>query len=351
MKKLVAFILVPLIILTFLCACSEKTDSAAADIYLSMAQEFLDNDNIDAAIDILNKGFSETKDPRLSEKLVMIYTQRDNERTTEHSAIVHTDATRPIMGVPTTAKPTMAKPTMVQPTTAKPTTAKPTTAQPTAAQPTTVQPAASQPAASQPTATQPTAAQPTVAQPTAAQPTAVQPTAAQLTTAMPTVGGPAVARPTAGKKPIVTTAMPVERATFAAGATATAVISGNGSKIQLTLGEILEVPQTLIDVGFDTAVKIENCMINSIKVIDEQIDRVAIIDAPPIHSLSGNMKVVIPYPDGTDIGTEFSAICMHATDTLSRSPGEMEFLFPVNTEDGIVVYVTGLSFVTLGWQS
>lgn len=86
MKKIFALILALVILLSSLSACSKKADTSAADAYLSMAQDFLDKNDVASAIDILNKGFTETKDARLSEKLVEIYAQRDNTKTTEPSS-------------------------------------------------------------------------------------------------------------------------------------------------------------------------------------------------------------------------------------------------------------------------
>lgn len=121
MKKAFALILALVIVLTVFCSCGKKADTSAADTYLSMAQDFLDKNDVDSAIDILNKGFAETKDAQLSEKLVEIYAQRDNTEATEPSS-TETQTTTATEIVSITTTPTTKTKTTTPPTT-KPTTA------------------------------------------------------------------------------------------------------------------------------------------------------------------------------------------------------------------------------------
>lgn len=132
MKKIFALILVLTMVLTLLCACSKKSDTSAADTYLSMAQDFLDKSDVDSAIEILNKGFAETKDSRLSEKLVEIYAQRGNSEATEPSSAetlaTAESGTETVTTTPPTTKPVSTTPATTKPKTTTPPTTKPTTA-------------------------------------------------------------------------------------------------------------------------------------------------------------------------------------------------------------------------------
>ena len=47
--------------------------------------------------------------------------------------------------------------------------------------------------------------------------------------------------------------------------------------------------------------------------------------------------------------TDFTALHMFTSDTFGMTPGDVELLMPVYTEDGIELELTGLSPVMLGW--
>ena len=90
LKRLIALLLAVVSILTCFCSCkkeeeSKEKDNSAADTYLAMAQEFLDNDDIDSALDILNKGLVATQDERISAMIAELTAQStdiDNETIT-----------------------------------------------------------------------------------------------------------------------------------------------------------------------------------------------------------------------------------------------------------------------------
>ena len=107
MKKLFALILALVMVLTSLSACGKKDDTSTADTYLSMAQELLDKKDFDSALDILNKGFSETNDPRISEKMIEVYAQRDSVKDTGTLATIPSMTIPPTTNPPTTTKPTL----------------------------------------------------------------------------------------------------------------------------------------------------------------------------------------------------------------------------------------------------
>ena len=119
MKKLFALILALVMVLTSLSACGKKDDTSTADTYLSMAQELLDKKDFDSALDILNKGFSVTNDPRISEKMIEVYAQRDNANATQptanDSAGTTPDTTEPPATNPPATNPPATTPPATQP--------------------------------------------------------------------------------------------------------------------------------------------------------------------------------------------------------------------------------------------
>ncbi len=83
-KKYIPLLLTVTALSICLCSCGKNTETSAADAYLTMAQEFVDNDNLGAALEILQKGFDETKDERLAVKIVEISSVNVPEVTTEN---------------------------------------------------------------------------------------------------------------------------------------------------------------------------------------------------------------------------------------------------------------------------
>ena len=66
MKQKVALFLAIVLLVSSLCACAKNGDTSAADTYLSMAQDFISKGDHTSAMEILQKGFSETKDERIA---------------------------------------------------------------------------------------------------------------------------------------------------------------------------------------------------------------------------------------------------------------------------------------------
>lgn len=81
--KNISALIVIILTINLLCSCSTKTDTSSADTYLSMAEDFVAQGNHSAAIDILQKGFSETKDERIA---VMIAEITSGASSTDQSA-------------------------------------------------------------------------------------------------------------------------------------------------------------------------------------------------------------------------------------------------------------------------
>ena len=128
-------------------------------------------------------------------------------------------------------------------------------------------------------------------------------------------------------------------------------------------GDMDVIPDALIEIGLDSADAIWNALLEMMWNVDEYINRVSFFDAVPWFyngeewvfaeetdlPEDGYVTVVLPYPEGTDMDTEFTALHMFTTDTFGMTPGDVELLLPVNTEEGIVLELIGLSPVMLGW--
>ena len=126
-----------------------------------------------------------------------------------------------------------------------------------------------------------------------------------------------------------------------------------------------DIPQALIDAGYDTVAKIQDAFIQSIMVVDEYADSVAFFDAVLMYKdgdqwikadeehfpEDGVLQVLLPYPAGTDINTSFVALHMFTSTAFGNVPGDIELMIPENTEEGILVTVTGLSPIALAWAS
>ena len=139
----------------------------------------------------------------------------------------------------------------------------------------------------------------------------------------------------------------------------------SGIKVNISVGISEEIPEALIEAGLDTVEKIQEALVNGILMIDDTADNVAFFDAVLMFKdgdvwimadeehfpENGILTVVLPYPEGTNANTKFSALHMFTSSAFDSTPGELELLSPVCTEDGIEVYVTGLSPIVLAWNS
>ena len=128
-------------------------------------------------------------------------------------------------------------------------------------------------------------------------------------------------------------------------------------------GDMDEIPDALYEMGLDSVDAIWEALLDMMWNVDEYINRVSFFDAVPWFydgeqwifadeehlPEDGYVTVMLPYPEGTDMDTEFTALHMFTTDTFGMTPGDVELLMPVNTEDGIELELTGLSPVMLGW--
>jgi len=128
-------------------------------------------------------------------------------------------------------------------------------------------------------------------------------------------------------------------------------------------GDMDVIPDALIDIGLDSVDAIWEALLEMMWNVDENINRVSFFDAVPWFydgeewifadeehlPEDGYVTVMLPYPEGTDFDTDFTALHMFTTDTFGMTPGDVELLMPVYTEDGIELELTGLSPVMLGW--
>ena len=123
------------------------------------------------------------------------------------------------------------------------------------------------------------------------------------------------------------------------------------------------IPDALYDIGLDTVDAIWETMLQNMWWVDEYINRVSFFDAIPWYydgeqwiiaeeyhlPEDGFITMMLPYPEGTDMDTQFTALHMFTTDTFGMTPGEVELVYSENTEDGIYLELNGLSPVMLGW--
>ena len=135
------------------------------------------------------------------------------------------------------------------------------------------------------------------------------------------------------------------------------------TKVDILEGSDIQIPMGLYDAGYDSLAKIQEALLNSMWAVDENIDGIALLGVDPKYFdgtqwiladetffPDGIMEVLLPYPAGTNINTQFTVLNMVTSDQYGQLPGTVELLMPENTEDGILVYVANLSPVMLGWN-
>lgn len=69
MKRCISLLLTITLLLFAMCACVAGDQTSVVDTYLSLAEDYVQKNNYDAAIEILQKGFVETKDERIAFRL------------------------------------------------------------------------------------------------------------------------------------------------------------------------------------------------------------------------------------------------------------------------------------------
>lgn len=87
MRKATSLLLAILFLICTLTACGSNDQAAAADTYLSMAEDFIEQGNNEAAINILQKGFQETKDERIAVKMAELSANQPASTTTTDPTI------------------------------------------------------------------------------------------------------------------------------------------------------------------------------------------------------------------------------------------------------------------------
>ena len=132
----------------------------------------------------------------------------------------------------------------------------------------------------------------------------------------------------------------------------------------LSYGSIDEISQELIDAGFDSTETIRDILLESIWAIDDSVNYIALFDATLMtrdgddwvkadethFPEDGFLPVLLPYPKGTDANTPFTAVHMFSSSAFGKTPGEIELLWTESLEEGLLVYVTGLSPIMIGWN-
>ena len=134
--------------------------------------------------------------------------------------------------------------------------------------------------------------------------------------------------------------------------------------LDITLGLSEDIPDALIEMGFDSVEIIQQTLVDMVWAVDDYSDMFAFFDITLMYHdgedwvpadeehypEDGYITVMLPYPEGTDIDTPFTAVHMYGSDAFGLTPGEVELLAPVNTDEGILVEMTGLSPVALAWE-
>ena len=140
------------------------------------------------------------------------------------------------------------------------------------------------------------------------------------------------------------------------------------TKITLSYGEIATITQEMIDAGYDSAEVIRDALLGSIWALDEDlqlnVNYIAMFDAEMMYKdgedwvpadethfpEDGVVPILLPYPKGTNAETPFIAVHMFSSSAFGRTPGEVEWLYTESVEEGLLVYVTGLSPIMIGWN-
>lgn len=125
-----------------------------------------------------------------------------------------------------------------------------------------------------------------------------------------------------------------------------------------------EIPDALIEMGIDSTDMIRDILVEMVWAVDDYSDYFAFFDIKLMYHdgedwveadeehypEEGYVTVMLPYPEGTDMDTYFTAVHMFTSDAFGMTPGDVELLAPINTDEGILVELVGLSPVAIAWE-
>ena len=106
-KRHISMLSIVVLLLATLCACASGDQTSVVDTYLSLAEDYVQQDNYDAAIDILQKGFAETKDERIAVRLAELSSSNiDTPSTTEATSSTEASSAAEATSVTEDSSPT-----------------------------------------------------------------------------------------------------------------------------------------------------------------------------------------------------------------------------------------------------
>lgn len=141
------------------------------------------------------------------------------------------------------------------------------------------------------------------------------------------------------------------------------------TKLEITLGGITSVPESLKAIGLDTPEKVKETIVKAMITQNDKIaeNNIAHYDVTLMYSEDGGMtwlvadetnfpengklNVVLPYPEGTDSTYNFTVVHMFTSTAFGKTPGDVEMPKVTNTENGIQFEITGLSPISVGWTA
>ena len=170
--------------------------------------------------------------------------------------------------------------------------------------------------------------------------------------ATPTNGGgddPVATKPVATRTPTAGTKPAPQASVAPTDATTVPTIP-----VEIEDSGIVEVPDTLVDAGMDTAEKIQENLTERILAADDKVTAENIVHYNVTADKSnipadGKISITLPYPAGTDARYTFVVVHMATIDAYGMKPGDIELPLVTNTEVGIQFVVTGLSPISVGW--
>ena len=98
-----------------------------------------------------------------------------------------------------------------------------------------------------------------------------------------------------------------------------------------------------------TGIPSQNTVVYDVKLMVSTDGGVTWIPATKDNFPAGGLKVLLPYPQGTDSSYTFTVVHMFTTSDFGKTPGDTEKPSVTNTAGGLQFTVNGLSPISIGW--
>lgn len=98
-----------------------------------------------------------------------------------------------------------------------------------------------------------------------------------------------------------------------------------------------------------TGIPSQNTVVYDVKLMVSTDGGTTWILATKDNFPAGGLKVILPYPQGTDSSYAFTVVHMFTTSDFGKNPGDTEKPSVTNTAGGLQFTVTGLSPISIGW--